>query len=58
MIPEPIPGEDFAPPPPHVTRAMITWKPEACVTDVIEEGMSQTLTATTEVGFTWNNKSR
>ena len=51
MIPEPIPGEDFAPPPPHVTRAMITWKPEACVTDVIEEGMSQTLTATTEVGI-------
>ena len=39
----------LTPPPPDIKRVMVNWKPDVCIADTLESGISQTLTATTEV---------
>ena len=49
MIGQPDDLASLTPPPPPIKRVMVNWKPDVCITDSADSGISQTLTATTEV---------
>ena len=49
MIGQPDDLASMTPPPPPIKRVMVNWKADVCISDSMDSGISQTLTATTEV---------